>query len=82
MARWDAAAPIAALTSPAVGTVRAPSPDARPGTHAPPGFLIARGPGFRPGGELSARVVDLAPTLLERLGLEVPGALEGRVLET
>jgi predicted AlkP superfamily phosphohydrolase/phosphomutase len=82
VARWDASVPIAALSSPAVGTVSAPSPDMRPGTHAAPGFLIARGPGFGPGNELSARVEDLAPTLLARLGLEVPAALHGRVLGT
>jgi predicted AlkP superfamily phosphohydrolase/phosphomutase len=80
VARWDASAPIAALSSPAVGTVGGPSPDARPGTHAAPGVLIARGPGFGPGDRLASRVEDLAPTLLERLGLAVPAALEGRVL--
>jgi predicted AlkP superfamily phosphohydrolase/phosphomutase len=78
---WDERAPITALTSDAVGTVAAPSPDGRTGTHRPPGFLIARGPGFEPGSTIrGARVVDFAPTILHLLGLEVPPNLGGRRL--
>jgi len=78
---WDESAPIAALSSPATGTVSAPSPDGRTGTHRAPGFLIARGPGFAAGQQLAgARVSDFAPTVLQRLGLELPAALEGRAL--
>ncbi len=80
---WEESTPIAALGSPAVGTVTAPSPDARTGTHRPPGFLIAHGPGFPAGTELDgARVTDFAPTVLRHLGVDVPAALEGRALGT
>ena len=52
------------------------------GSHRPLGVFLAKGPGIRRGvdvGELS--ILDIAPTLLYRLGLPVPEDLEGRVPE-
>lgn len=52
------------------------------GTHRPVGVFMARGPGIRGGvraEELS--ILDVAPTLLYTLGLEIPEDLEGRVAE-
>ena len=78
---WDDAAPLTELTGPGIGTVSAPSPDGRTGTHRPPGFLLARGPGFTPGAELQGvRVVDFAPTVLHLLGIDPPAHFEGRYL--
>lgn len=61
---------------------RGPSPDPRPGTHRPHGFLAARGRGIAPGGRLfGAHVVDFAPTLLKRCGVDAPAAMAGRAWE-
>ena len=48
---------------------------------APPGILIARGPGVPRGARSEgATILDLAPTLLAALGLPVPEEMQGRVL--
>jgi len=52
------------------------------GMHRDHGLLIVDGPGVRCGHEvLSADIVDLAPTCLHWLGLDVPGDMDGHVLE-
>lgn len=52
------------------------------GAHSDTGILVVRGPGVRRGGRLEgAGLADLMPTVLWALGLEVPGGLDGRVLE-
>ncbi len=79
--QWAADAPIRALSSDRIGSVSGESPDGRTGTHVPPGFLIARGPGI---GEASltgdAHARDLAPTVLALFGVERPAYMEGRSL--
>jgi len=78
---WSMEAPIESLRSPRIGVVSAPSPDARPGTHAPPGFLLVRGPGVPRGGlPEGAHVRDLAPTLLSLYGVERPDYMRGSSL--
>src|SRR5262249_53226948 len=47
---------------------------------APPGILVAAGPGIRPGVIEGARLQDIAPTVLALLGLPVARELPGRVL--
>ena len=50
-------------------------------SHRPEGILLCRGPSIDPGAELrSARVVDVAPTLLHGIGEPVPANADGRVL--
>ena len=79
MVLWAEEAAIDELRSPEIGIVTAPSPDRRLGTHRPPGFVIARGPGFGAGVTLDgADVLDLAPTVLSLLGAAVPDHMEGR----
>jgi predicted AlkP superfamily phosphohydrolase/phosphomutase len=52
------------------------------GTHHPEGILIARGPGIRRNAETACvNLIDVAPTTLFAMGLEIPADLEGRVLE-
>ncbi len=52
------------------------------GFHRPNGILIGRGPGFRAGRQVSgARIMDIAPTILYRMGLPVPSYMDGRPLE-
>ena len=49
--------------------------------QAPPGVLLAAGPGVRPGALLDhASIFDVAPTVLAALGLPLSDELEGRVL--
>jgi hypothetical protein len=52
------------------------------GCHDPKGMLIMHGPGVEHGGFISeCNNLDLAPTLLTLLGLDVPIEMTGRVLE-
>jgi len=51
------------------------------GCHRRHGIFIARGPEVRPGEAVeSARILDLAPTILHLMGLPVPDDMDGRVL--
>jgi len=51
------------------------------GSHRLQGILLACGPAVRRGVELDgARIIDLAPTILYRMGLPVPEDMDGRVL--
>jgi predicted AlkP superfamily phosphohydrolase/phosphomutase len=51
------------------------------GHHRPDGVLILSGAGARIGAELEgANIMDLAPTILHALGIDVPQDLDGRVL--
>ncbi|MFB3881415.1 MAG: alkaline phosphatase family protein [Armatimonadota bacterium] len=50
------------------------------GTHRLEGTLIMSGPGVRRGGDVSASLLDLAPTIFELLGLPTPAHMEGRPL--
>jgi len=51
------------------------------GCHRLHGILLASGPAVRQGIELDgARIIDLAPTILYRMGLPVPNDMDGRVL--
>ncbi len=48
--------------------------------HAQDGLYIASGPGVAAGARLDAHLLDIAPTVLEVLGLEVPEEMRGRSL--
>jgi predicted AlkP superfamily phosphohydrolase/phosphomutase len=79
--RWNGEQPIRGARSLRVGQIDHISPDARPGTHLGPGFLLACGPRVVQGTELSnAHILDLAPTLLARFGVAIPAYMPGRVL--
>ena len=70
--------PVDVVDSPQVGRV-GPVPFYRTGGHSSHGFVIATGPGIKPGNTLSdLEVVDLGPTILEMLGARVPEHLDGR----
>lgn len=48
-------------------------------SHAPAGFLALRGPGVpRLGQFMALNILDVAPTVLDLLGVPVPGDLDGR----
>jgi predicted AlkP superfamily phosphohydrolase/phosphomutase len=77
---WADEAEITAVHTTALGTVAAPSPDARTGTHCPPGFVMAQGPRVPRGQALEGgHVVDFAPTVLAQFGLPRPQHMDGRV---
>jgi predicted AlkP superfamily phosphohydrolase/phosphomutase len=51
------------------------------GFHRPNGIFLARGRGFHPGRRVeAARIQDIAPTILYRMGLPVPTYMDGRPL--
>ncbi|MEW4529459.1 alkaline phosphatase family protein [Maioricimonas sp. JC845] len=51
------------------------------GTHRLDGVFVAKGPNIRPGMDLSARIIDLAPTILKLLGIHPGAQMDGRVLD-
>lgn len=61
------------------GRVVAPSPPGHSSDHRRVGFFLAGGPGVR-AGEVEARLVDVAPTVLEALDVEALSGVEGRAL--
>ena len=48
--------------------------------HAQDGMLIAAGAGVGARGELDAHLLDIAPTVLELLGIEQPDGMRGTSL--
>jgi predicted AlkP superfamily phosphohydrolase/phosphomutase len=75
---WRHDAPINALRSPAIGTVTGSLAAERTGDHWAQGFLIGRSPHFGRGEIGEIRTQDLAPTLLDLLGVPIPNSYEGR----
>lgn len=69
--RWTTDRPIRAAAGETIGTVSAPSPDQRTGTHQGAGFLLVCGPGV-PAGHVheGAEVVHLAATILRHFDRE------------
>jgi predicted AlkP superfamily phosphohydrolase/phosphomutase len=80
---WSGDAPIRALTSPRIGKVEGTATSRRTGEHWPEGFVLAHGSGIARGATVTAEEasgMDVAPTILELLGVPVPAEMEGRVL--
>jgi predicted AlkP superfamily phosphohydrolase/phosphomutase len=48
--------------------------------HAQDGMIVAAGAGVGARGRLDAHLLDVAPTVLELLGLDVPAEMRGRSL--
>ncbi|MEZ5363257.1 MAG: alkaline phosphatase family protein [Bryobacterales bacterium] len=78
---WSDEAFISEVHSPGYGTVAGEHHDLRTGGHAALGFLAMHGPGLdvdlassEPNGK------DIAPTVLELLGVTAPDSMEGRSL--
>ncbi len=51
------------------------------GNHALHGILAAAGPQISPGEIRGATLMDLAPTILQLLGVPMPASMDGRVLD-
>lgn len=74
---------ITSVTSPRIGTVSKPARDdhfLRSGEHTDHVRLWHFGPGVEAGTTRTASVLDVAPTVLERLGVSVPDELKGKPL--
>ena len=50
------------------------------GTHSPEGVFVLDGPEVARAKTLDARILDIAPTVLAWLGIEVPQHMDGKVL--
>jgi len=71
---WNDEAPIPAVRSHRIGEIRVESLNPRTGDHRPKGLVLARSTNLEPRaleGEMA--LVDLAPTLAARLGVELSG---------
>lgn len=71
---WERSAPIEAVRSPKIGTVRAPYDAWRTGDHRLAGMLLARGPGLVPGAYPKIAMEDLPVSIAARLGVALPEA--------
>ena len=49
--------------------------------HAQDGMLIAVGPGITPGERAGMQLLDVAPTVLDLMGMDIPSEMRGRTLE-
>ncbi|MDP3093089.1 MAG: alkaline phosphatase family protein [Nitrospira sp.] len=71
---WDHEAPIPAVRSQRVGELLVESPNPRTGDHRQKGLVLARSTDLAPRAlESDIAIVDLAPTLAARLGVEISG---------
>ncbi len=78
---WDQSFAWSEVASPQIGRLKLRRQDSRNGSHTPYGFMLARGYGEPPGGELPrATLYDIAPTILSAAGVEVPEGMDGRPL--
>ncbi len=50
------------------------------GTHRPEGILAAAGPGIAAGRTVDSDIVNVAPTVLAMMGINVPDDMEGQVI--
>jgi predicted AlkP superfamily phosphohydrolase/phosphomutase len=65
--------------SPRFGTLQIRQQDSRTGSHTDHGFLLVHGPGVCPGSLMTGHsLYDIAPTILNYSGVEVPGDLDGK----
>jgi predicted AlkP superfamily phosphohydrolase/phosphomutase len=48
--------------------------------HAQHGIYILSDPGEKGGRRLDADILDIAPTVLDRLGISVPPEMKGRII--
>jgi predicted AlkP superfamily phosphohydrolase/phosphomutase len=76
--KWSADKRIDAIFSKEIGTVEAESPDPRSGAHRPEGFALLHGPGVTKAQESEGHLLDIAPTILNFYGHDLPPSLDGR----
>jgi predicted AlkP superfamily phosphohydrolase/phosphomutase len=77
MVSWNDEAPFTSLASATIGRVDGETADLRPGTHSPRGFLLAAGDGISARIVSRGHLVDVAPTVMKLLRLNVPAHMDG-----
>lgn len=78
---WDQSFAWNAIQSPRLGTLRIRRQDARTGSHTPRGFVLIEGPGVPAGLALGEQsIYDIAPTILDAVGVPIPAHCDGRPL--
>jgi len=78
---WSEGEPVTGARSSRIGTIRLDPPERRTGAHRPRGFLVASGRNISTGSPPEpVHILDLAPTILHRLGVEAPTRYEGRIV--
>jgi predicted AlkP superfamily phosphohydrolase/phosphomutase len=84
LVRYRQEAPITSVTSPRLGTISKPVRDEhflRSGEHTTRVRLWHLGPGAEPGRTVpGGHIRDVSATVLERLGVPIPGDLDGKPL--
>jgi predicted AlkP superfamily phosphohydrolase/phosphomutase len=69
----DGSGAVVRARSPKIGVIEGSNQFGRTGEHRPEGFFTAVGPGIRPGTlEKEVSILDLAPTLTNLLGVDLP----------
>lgn len=77
LVEWNRNHPIARVRSPRLGEVSGVDRKCRTGDHQPAGVVLCAGPSARPGRmERTISIMDIAPTIAERLGVEL-GDVDG-----
>jgi len=70
---WSSNEDLSGVSSEEIGVVEAESPDERPGTHSPPGFLLAHGKSVGGDSSLDIRhIYDVAPQVLSYFDVARP----------
>ena len=78
---WEQSFPWTAVDSPRFGTLQLRRQDAGSGSHTAHGFVLIIGSGVSAGVDISGHTIyDIAPTLLEAVGVPVPTGLDGHPL--
>jgi predicted AlkP superfamily phosphohydrolase/phosphomutase len=75
---WRNGAKIDGVTSKEIGAVRGDLPDRRSGNHRAEGFALFYGPGIAKGQESEGHLLDIAPTILNFYGQDLPSSFDGR----
>jgi predicted AlkP superfamily phosphohydrolase/phosphomutase len=75
---WRNGKPIDQVVSKEIGTIKDTLPDPRAGNHRPEGFALFYGPGIMKGRESEGHLLDIAPTILNFYGHDLPPSLDGR----
>lgn len=76
---WSGEEETTEVVSEELGSITAESPDGRPGTHCPPGFLLSHGSPSDSGGDSpDAHIYDVAPTVLSWFGIPAPPHMSGK----
>lgn len=77
--------PLLRISSPLVGTIEVRKRKRSTGEHRPMGYIAGMGPGITPSattdlGGATQQLVDVAPTMLEMLGIPIPENMTGHVM--